>query len=104
MNNYTVKALKFFEKQVSELDEKSRRFIFDKIKLIKENPYRYKRIRSKKYSKVFRIRLSINKKEIRLIYVIVEPNIILVCLLDRKKDYADLEKYLAKIKRELSLR
>ena len=72
---------------------------YDKINLIKENPYRYKRIRSKKYSKVFRIRFSVENRETRLIYVILEPDIILVCLLDRKKDYNDLEKYLGKIKK-----
>jgi len=98
--NHEIKALKFFESQVSDLDEKSRRIIHDKIRLIKENPYRYKSIHSKQYSKVFRIRFSIEQRETRLIYVILEPNIILVCLLDRKKDYTDLEKYLAKIKKE----
>ncbi len=99
--NFEIKALKFFQEQISKLDEKLRRIIYDKIRLIKENPYRYKRIHSKQYSKVFRIRLSIQSKETRLIYVVIEPNIILVCLLDRDKDYSDLEKYLSKIKKEL---
>ena len=99
--NYEIKALKFFERQISSLDKKQRLIILDKIRLIKENPYRYKRIRSKKYSKIFRIRFSLDQKEAKLIYVIIEPNIILACLLDRKKDYKDLEKYLKNIKREL---
>jgi len=89
-----------FNKQISKLNKQSRKIIYDKIQLIKENPYRYKRIHSKHYSKAFRVRFSIEKKEIRLIYVVVEPNIILVCLLDRKKDYKDLEKYLDKIRKE----
>ena len=101
--NYEIKALEFFEKQISSLDDKSKRIIYDKIRLIKENPYRYKRVHSKQYSKVFRIRLSIQGIETRLIYVVIEPNIILVCLLDRRKDYTDLEKYLSKIKKELDL-
>ncbi len=92
--NYNIKALNYFKNQVSELDLKSKKIIHNKIQLIKENPFRYKRIHSKKYSKVFRVRLSINQKETRIIYAIIEPNIILVCLLDRKKDYKDLEKYL----------
>ncbi len=98
--SHEIKALKFFQEQISKLDEKSKRIIHDKIRLIKENPYRYKRVHSKQYSKVFRIRFSIQQKETRLVYVILEPNIILVCLLDRKNDYDDLEKYLAKIKKE----
>ncbi len=99
--NYEIKALKFFQEQVLQLDEKSKRIIHNKIRLIKENPYRYKRVHSKQYSKVFRIRLSIQQKETRLIYVILEPNIVLVCLLARKKDYDDLERYLARIKEEI---
>ena len=95
--SYKIKALDFFKNQIENLDKKSKRIIYEKIQLIKENPYRYKRIRSKKFSRVFRVRLSVNKKESRLIYVLIEPNVILVCLLDRKKDYKDLEKYLGKI-------
>ncbi|KAF5412327.1 MAG: hypothetical protein C5S47_01585 [Candidatus Methanogasteraceae archaeon] len=34
----------------------------------------------------------------RLIYAVLSPNIILVCLLDRKDDYTDLEKYLKELK------
>ncbi len=98
--NFIIKALGVFKKQVKRLDTKSRKIIYDKIQLIKNNPHRYKHIHSKQYSRVFRIRFSIQSKETRLIYVIIEPNIILVCLLERKNDYQDLEKYLAKIKDE----
>jgi len=86
-----------FNKQLCKLDEKSKKLIYNKIQLIKQNPFRFKRIHTDKFSKVFRVRLSIQSKETRLIYVVLEPNIILVCLLDRKKDYKDLEKYLQKI-------
>ena len=86
-----------FIKQIKKLDLNSKEIIHNKIQLIKENPYRYKKIHSNKFSRVFRVRFSINKQETRLIYVILEPNLILVCLLDRGKDYRDLEKYLKKI-------
>lgn len=95
--SYILKSLEFFKNQVESLDSKSRRIIYDKIQLIKQNPYRYKRVHSKKFSRVFRVRFSIGKKESRLIYVVVKPNMILVCLLDRKKDYKNLEKYLKQI-------
>ena len=95
---YSVISSKDFKKQFDKLNDKSKRIIYDKIQLIKENPFKYKKIHSRLYSKVFRIRLKIQSKEIRLIYVIINPNIILVCLLDRKKDYQNLEKYLKKIK------
>ena len=86
-----------FNKQLRKLDEKSKKIVYNKIQLLKQNPYHYKRVHSKKFPKVFRIRLNYAKKETRLIYVIIEPNIILACFLDRRKDYKDLEKYLSKI-------
>ena len=101
--NYQIKSLKFFIEQIKDLDTQSKRIINDKIELLKQNPYRYKRVHSRQYSKVFRVRFSIKKRETKLIYVVIEPNIILVCLLDRKNDYKDLEKYLNKIKLEIGL-
>ena len=89
-----------FLSQIRDLGEAPRKIIEEKINLIKINPYRYKRIDSKKFSKVFRIRLNIKNKDTRLIYMVIEPNIILVCLLERKNDYKDLEKYLTKVNKE----
>ena len=94
---YAVKALGGFDKQVGKESKKSRKIIDDKIRLIEENPYRFKRIYSKRFRKAFRVRLNLDRREVRMIYVILEPNVILVCLLDRKKDYKDLEKYLDKL-------
>lgn len=96
---YSLVSSKDFQKQFDKLDFKSRKLIYDKIQLIKENPYRFKAVHSKSYSKVFGVRLNLNSKETRLIYVVLQSNLILVCLLDRKKDYKDLEKYLARIKK-----
>lgn len=92
--SYKVVSLGSFRKQIDKESKKSRKIIDDKIRLIEENPYRFKRIYSKKFGKTFRVRLNLEKREVRMIYVILEPNVILVCLLKRKKDYKDLEKYL----------
>ena len=96
--NYELTATEFFIKQVSKLPKKDKHLIKEKIELIKLNPYRFKAIHSKKFSKVFRVRMKIKGKETRLIYVVLEPKIIIACLLSRKNDYKDLEKYLSKIK------
>lgn len=95
---FQIKALDCFLEQVKGLDEKSKGIIRDKIELIKSDPFHFKRIHSKKFRRVFRVRLSLGGKETRLIYAVLEPNIILVCILERKNDYRDLEKYLAKIR------
>lgn len=95
---YNIKFFDYFGKQLKELDGKSKRAVKNKIDLIKKNPYRNKRIHSNSFRKVFRVRLNLRGKELRMIYVVVEPDIILVCFLDRKKDYKDLEKYLEKIR------
>ena len=101
--NFKIIPSKTFNGQISRLSLKSKKLIYDKIQLLKENPYRYKRIHSKLYSKVFSVRLNIDSKKTRLIYVVINPNIILICLLARKKDYKDLEKYLSKTRKELGL-
>ena len=95
--NFIIIPSNSFNEHLREQNYKSRKIIYDKIQLIKENPYRFKKIHSRKFSRVFRVRLNLDKKEVRLIYVILELNIILVCLLDRKKDYKDLERYLGRL-------
>ena len=94
---FAVKLSPAVVEQLDSLDGKSKRIVLEKIKLVEENPFRFKAIHSRLFRKVFRVRLSLKGKETRLIYVVLEPNIIIVCLLERKKNYKDLEKYLAKI-------
>jgi len=95
--NFLIKTTEVFLDQIKDLDEKSKRIIKNKIELIKLNPYRYKRIHSKKFSKVFRVRLNLRGREERMIYVVLRQTIFLVCLLDRKRGYRDLEKYLESV-------
>ena len=94
---FAVKLSPVIVKQLDSLDEKSKKLIWEKIKRIEEDPLRFKRIHSQYFRKVFRVRISVQGKETRLIYVVLEPNIIIACLLERKKNYKDLEKYLSKI-------
>ena len=94
---FAVKLSPVMVEQLNTLDEKSKKTILEKIKLIEENPFHFKKIHSQRFRKVFRVRLNIQGKETRLIYVFIEPNIIIVCLLERKRDYKDMEKYLKKI-------
>lgn len=94
---FELAATEFFIQQTENLDDKSKNQIKEKIKLISSNPFRFKRLHSKTVRNVFRVRLNIQDKEVRLIYAVLSPNVILICLLDRKNDYKDLEKYLEKL-------
>ena len=91
---FKIVPSRVFNKQISKLGAQTRQQIYKKIELLKENPYRNKKITSKRFNKIFRVRINANKKEMRLIYVVIEPNIILACFIERKKDYKDLDKYL----------
>ena len=89
-------AHKNFQKQFNKLEIKHQKLIQEKSQLIKQNPFRFKALKYPKH-KLFRVPLNINSKEMRLIYKIINPNIILICLLERKHDYKDLKKYLKNI-------
>ena len=93
---FELVATEFFIEQIEDLDKKSKDQIKEKIDLISSNPFRFKRIHAKTVNNVFRVRLNLQNNEIRLIYAVLSPNIVLVCLLDRKNNYTDLEKYLGK--------
>ncbi len=90
---YELIPSKFFLKQVGSLSSKAKNIIFDKLMLVKINPFRYKRIYGYNLF-LFRVRFSNQGKELRIIYF-VEGNIVkIACILDRSKNYKDLEKYL----------
>ena len=46
---YKIEALEIFREQIKNLDGKSKRIIEEKVQLIKENPFRFKKIHSRKY-------------------------------------------------------
>ncbi len=98
---YAIKPFRIFLEDVKEYDKPSRRLIHEKIELVKENPFRFKKLHSKIFSKVFRVRFRLKAKEVRLIYVVLDPDIILVCLLYRGNEYKQLEKILKRMKKEL---
>jgi len=91
---FEVIPTKLFLSQLENLDIKSKRVVSSKIDMLRTSPFRFKKIHSKKFSKVFRIRLNFSGCETRLIYIIVGSKVILVCFIGRDKGYKDLEKYL----------
>lgn len=87
---FKVVATKFFQQQFGKLPEKYKKRIKNKAELIEESPFRFKKIHSKLFSRVFRVRMNIEGKETRLIYVVLGSKVIFACLLDRSTGYRDL--------------
>lgn len=96
---YQLIPTRYFVQQMTDLDEKEKRIIESKLDLIRLNPFRFKKIHSKLHSRVFRVRLNINNQDSRLIYVVIDPKVVLVCILARKDDYRDLETHLKDLER-----
>ena len=94
--NYEFVPTEFFLMQIDSLSPEAKAIIEEKLKLLKINPFRSKRIEG--YSLfLFRIRFEDNKKEKRIIYLVDKPKIYLLCILDRSREYKDLKKYLKKL-------
>lgn len=93
---YIIQPSHFFLEQVDELSDKAARIVEDKIRLLKINPFRFKRIEGQDLF-LFRIRFEDNQKEKRVIYLVDKPYVKILCILDRDKEYKDLQKYLEKV-------
>lgn len=93
MIEHILKPTQFFMEQLDLLDDKTKRILTDKLRLVKTNPYRYKRIHGYDLF-LFRIRFEDRHKEKRLIYLVNKPYVKILCILDRDKEYKDLKKYL----------
>jgi len=94
--DYILRPSEFFLQQITELSDEAARLIEKKIRLVKSNPYRYKRIYGYRLF-LFRIRFEDDRKEKRIIYLVDKPYIKILCILDRDKEYRDLRKYLRKL-------
>ncbi len=68
---FELVATEFFIEQIGDLDRGSKDQIKEKISLISSDPFRFKRIHSKTVHNVFRVRLNIRNKEMRLICSII---------------------------------
>ncbi|MDD4878516.1 MAG: hypothetical protein PHO02_05775 [Candidatus Nanoarchaeia archaeon] len=92
---YILKPSEFFLEQLEDINSETARQLEEKLKLVKLNPFRNKRIHG--YSLfLFRIRFEDLHKEKRVIYLVDKPYVYVLCILDRDKEYKDLKKYLRK--------
>lgn len=94
--SYEVIPSKVFLEQLDNLSDESKILIEKKITIIEENPFHFKRIIGHNLF-LFRIRFEDLRREKRLIYLVEKNQVILLCILDRDKEYKDLEKYLQRL-------
>jgi len=83
---FELKPSEFFLEQIEELSDKVSRIVEDKLRLLKINPFRFKRIEGYNLF-LFRIRFEDNQKEKRVIYLVDKPYVKILCILDRDKEY-----------------
>ncbi|MFH0869636.1 MAG: hypothetical protein V1866_01100 [archaeon] len=93
---FELKPTDFFLEQTNGLSDEAAKLIAEKLKLAKINPFRYKRILGHGLF-LFRIRFEDRNKEKRVIYLVDKPFVKVLCILDRDKEYKDLEKYLRRL-------
>jgi len=93
---YNLQPSEFFLEQLEEFDKETLRIIENRLKLVKINPFRNKRIEGYNLF-LFRIRVEAQHKEKRIIYLVDKPNVKILCILDRKNEYKDLKNYLKKL-------
>ncbi|MEK6938868.1 MAG: hypothetical protein AABX04_07550 [Nanoarchaeota archaeon] len=84
---------KIFLEQLDDLSDEAKELIEKKIEILELNPSHFKRITGYGLF-LFRIRFENMRKEKRLVYLIDGSKVILLCILDRNKEYKDLENYL----------
>jgi mRNA-degrading endonuclease RelE of RelBE toxin-antitoxin system len=80
---------KTFLNDLDNISKKTARILRDKLKIILINPTYFKRVKGFNYD-IFRIRI----KDKRIVYLIRNNKIYLICILKRKYNYQDLKKYL----------
>ncbi len=90
---YELIPSKFFLEQINELSDKAAKLIEEKLRLVKINPYRFKRIEGYKLF-LFRIRFEDDRKEKRVVYLVDKPKVKVLCILDRSSEYKQLRKFL----------
>ena len=96
--SFDFKFTDYFLKQWKELDNKSKRVINEKLKIVKENPFRYDKLEGYKF--VFKIKLTIKSEYSRLVYVVFMPDaqhITILGIFDRKAEYKDFEKIFGRV-------
>jgi mRNA-degrading endonuclease RelE of RelBE toxin-antitoxin system len=99
-SNFELFYTRFFEKQWLAYDAKTRLLIEDKLKLVKQNPFRYDALEG--YARVRKVKLSLKGKYQRLLYALHMPQanqILILGVFERDKGYDEFERKFSELKK-----
>ncbi|MEA1925425.1 MAG: hypothetical protein U9M95_06105 [Candidatus Altiarchaeota archaeon] len=100
-SSFKLEFTKLFRKQWLTYDEKTRDLIRDKLLLVKKNPFRYPL--HKGYTRVRKVKLSVEGKYQRLMYALHMPEadqILVLGVFERSQDYKDFERKFKHLKKK----
>ena len=100
VSKFELRYTLFFEKQWIGFDEKTKQLIEDKLKLIRQNPFRYDTLEG--YSRVRKVKFSLEGKYQRLLYALHMPEVNQIFILgvfDRDKGYQEFERKFKQLKK-----
>ncbi len=97
---YTLRPSHVFLEQIKELTVQEKYLVAEKLKLAKQNPFRYKSLHVPGLTKVFEIKITLKNQYRRLIYVVDGNEILVEGIIDRKNDFKDLLPLLYKTRQE----
>ncbi|MBI5226122.1 hypothetical protein HY994_02675 [Candidatus Micrarchaeota archaeon] len=98
--NYTLRPSHVFLDQAKELTAEENQLIIKKLDVVKQNPFRYKSLRIPGLSKVFEIKITLQNRYCRIIYVLDGNEILVEGIILRKNDFKDLLPLLYKTRQE----
>lgn len=90
---YILKPSQFFLEQCGELSDKAARIVEDKLRLLKVNPFRNKKLEGYPLF-LFRVRFEDNQKEKRVVYLVDKPEVKIICIIERDSGYKKLRTFL----------
>ena len=99
-SKFELRYSDYFLEQWGGYEERTRRLILDKFKLIKLNPFRYEA--HKGYKRVFKVKITIENKYSRLMYSVFDPDsnhIRILGIFDRNLSYKDFERIFGHLKK-----
>lgn len=93
-SGFNIRPSKYFLKQLSQLSSKELNLVEDKLQILKQNPFRYKKLEG--YKNTFEVKITINKNYSRLIYSVYIPHkneITVYGIFKRKNNFKDFRRY-----------